>query len=301
MPNSLVHFGVNGFLSKSLIKETDLVLIYFGAIIPDVPWILQRFVGLVYPAINLYDLRLYCVILSSFLFCLIFSAAISQLFKNWKPAFIIFSLGSFLHLVTDSVETKWANGAQFFVPFNWDLYNAGLIWPENEIIYVFTFLGLLFIFVNWRTAIKPEFILVRNLSKIVISIVILIIYFTLPIFFVESAEKADNHYVKTLRNYEKRPGKYFEIDRGNFIHNKYANIYLTSFDEKLKVKNLKLSTDEIMSIRARFITHDEIDIIDYHIHSNRDIISYIGLFLLFILTAFLLFKSTIKMEKNSRR
>lgn len=297
MPNSLVHFGINGFLSKSTFKRADLILIYFGALIPDVPWILQRFVGFFYPAINLYDLRLYCVNLSSFFFCLILSVAISQIFVKWKLALAIFSFGSFLHLIADSIETKWANGVQFFVPVNWDLYNAGWIWPENGIIYVLTILGLIFIVLNWQSTIKSHFMLIRNFPKLFTIGLILLIYFTLPILFINSAEEADNHYVKTLREYQNRPGKYFEVDRGNYIHYEDGVIFLTSFNEKLNVNNLKLTTDEIMSIQARFITCDEIEILEYHIHSNRDIFSYLGIFILIIFTLILFYKKTIRFVK----
>ena len=53
--------------------------------------------------------------------------------------------------------------------------------------------------------------------------------------------------------------------------------------EKLKVKNLGLKTSETMSIRAKFLSKDEIQIIEYHIHFNRDIFSYAGLLIVIIL------------------
>ena len=131
MPNTLAHLGINCILSKSLIKKSDLILIYVGAIIPDVPWILQRIVATLKPSINLYDLRLYSIVSSSLLFSLILSYAISLLFKNCKHVFYIFSIGSFGHLLLDSLETKWGNGVHFFAPINWDLWNFGFFWLSD--------------------------------------------------------------------------------------------------------------------------------------------------------------------------
>lgn len=71
MPNTLVHLGINGLITRTLIKQTDLILIYIGAVIPDIPWIIQRVVLALMQSINTYDLRLYCIILASF-FSLLF-------------------------------------------------------------------------------------------------------------------------------------------------------------------------------------------------------------------------------------
>jgi len=120
-------------------------------------------------------------------------------------------------------------------------------------------------------------------SKLVLVFLCLVLYFSLPIVFLDNAEEADNHFVKTLRDYDHRIGNYFEIDRGNFMNDSKGDRLITPFHEELKVLNLDLPKSETISIRAKFITRDEIQILDYHIHSNRDIYSYIGLLLILIL------------------
>ena len=99
----------------------------------------------------------------------------------------------------------------------------------------------------------------------------------------DNVEAANNHYVKTLRDREHRIGNYFEIDRGNYIDDSKGDRIITTFHEELKVVNLNLQKSEKISIRAKFISRDEIQIIDYHIHSNRDIFSYAGLLIIVIL------------------
>ena len=145
MPNTLAHLGINGFVTRTLIKKADLILIYIGAVIPDIPWILQRLVSALIPNIDAYDLRLYCIILASLFFSIILSAALAYLFSDTKRTFIIFSAGSLIHLLLDSIEIKWANGVHLFAPFSWKLFNAGFFWPENIAIYVITAYGLFYL------------------------------------------------------------------------------------------------------------------------------------------------------------
>lgn len=107
----------------------------------------------------------------------------------------------------------------------------------------------------------------------------------------QNAEDADNHFVKTLRNSNEREAKYFEIDRGKYVDSKDGDTFLTPFDETLLVKNMDLNRSEILSIRAKFISKNEIQIIEYHIHGNRDMYSYAGLFLILIVMLYRIFFS----------
>ncbi len=242
MPNTLVHLGINGIITRALIKQTDLILIYIGAIIPDIPWIIQRAVIALIPSINNYDLRLYCVVLASFFSSIILSSALAFLFNESKKVFIIFTLGSLIHLLLDSIEIKWANGVHLFAPFSWELFNAGLFWPENVPIYILTVFGILYIIFQWKqTLLSPLNLSFKNLPKLVVTFSCLIFYLSLPLIFLDNVEKANNHFVKTLRDYEHRPGNYFEIDRGNYVDNLKGDRFITPFSEELKVANIKSS------------------------------------------------------------
>ena len=284
MPNTLAHLGFIGLITKSLIKRADIILIYIGSVIPDFPWIIQRGVSFLQPNINLYDLRLYSIVLASFFFSLILSFAFANLFKETTRTFIIFSIGSLIHLLLDSFETKWGNGVHLFAPFSWELFNFEFFWPEDIIIYILTGFGLFYIILNWRETISIAPAISTLCQKSILVFVICIMtYFFLPLLFVNSAESADNHFVQTLRNADYRVGKYFESDRGYYIDSPNQDKYITPFKEELKISNLDLNSSENMSLRAKFISKDEIEIIEYHIHHNRDLFSYAGLFLLLLL------------------
>ena len=150
MPNTLAHLGINGLITRTAVKQSDLLLIYLGALIPDIPWIIQRAALALIPALNPYDLRLYCVILASLFFSIILSAALAYLVIDTKRTFMIFNLGSLMHLLLDSIEIKWANGVQLFAPFSWELFNSGFFWPENVSIYFITGFGFIYLIFQWK-------------------------------------------------------------------------------------------------------------------------------------------------------
>jgi hypothetical protein len=282
MPNTLAHIGINGLLTRTFIKQSDLIFIYFGTIIPDIPWIFQRILPLLFSDVNTYDLRLYCIVLASLFSSVILSIAFANIFSDTRRTFLIFSIGSLLHLLIDSIETKWANGVHLFAPFTWQLYNAGFFWPESTLIYSLTAFGILFVLWNWKQALSTSLQFSFKRSKLVFSTLFLLIYLFLPFLFLNSVEAANNHFVKTLREYENRPGKYFEVDRGKYIDNEEGDKFLTSFNEELKIVNLNLSKSENMSIRGEFVSPDAIRILDYHAHANRDLFSYVGLLIILV-------------------
>ena len=78
------------------------------------------------------------------------------------------------------------------------------------------------------------------------------------------------------------PAKLINMDnsKGSIKIGKDADLII--FDEELKVSNLNLASSEVMSIRGKFLAEDSIKVFDYHIHSNRNIYSYLGLALIFI-------------------
>lgn len=285
MPNTLVHIVVNGFLTRNLLGRANLLFIYIGATLPDIPWILQRIISFVLPEINAYDLRLYSIVTSSLAFSLVLALSISFLTSTPKRTFFILMLGAVLHLLLDALETKWGNGVIFFAPVTWKSINFGLFWPENWMIYSLTGAGFIYLVLNWNESItNRQIYFSRNRKLISLSLILIAAYFVLPLTLMENAETANNHYIKTLRETDGRTGNYFEVDRGNLIDQDSNDYFITNFDEELKVSNLNLHSVEKMSIKAKFLSNSEIEIIEYHIHDNRDIYSYLGLSLLTILT-----------------
>ena len=110
MPNTLAHLGVQALVSRTLVRNADLKWVYIGAIIPDLPWILQRVVMMGPAHIDAYDMRLYAITQASLFLCLIISSALAALSTHFGRTFVILGLGSLFHLLLDAFQIKWANG-----------------------------------------------------------------------------------------------------------------------------------------------------------------------------------------------
>ena len=106
MPNTLAHLGIQGLITRGLLRGSDLKWIYVSCIIPDLPWIFQRIVHLAIPRIDPLDLRLYVIVQASLLFSLIFGAALAMFTVNIRRTFTILSMGAMLHLIFDALQTK---------------------------------------------------------------------------------------------------------------------------------------------------------------------------------------------------
>jgi hypothetical protein len=284
MPNTLAHIGVQGITTKSIFKFADLKWIYIGCIIPDFPWIIQRILR-ASNLFNLYDVRDYSIILATFLFCIILSAALSLYSVYSKRVFFILVFSSFFHLMLDPLQIKWANGTHLFAPFSWHLLSFDLFWPESLPTYIITAFGLFYLIFYYKKAVKESSDLVLpDFKKMVLSFSLLLIYFIVPFFMLNLPEQNNNHFVKTLRNYSTREGKYIELDRASYIPGTAGNFLSTFAGEKIKAVNLNLKEKSLISIKGKFITRDEIYVEDYHIHSSfRDDASMVGISLTAIL------------------
>lgn len=297
MPNTLAHIGVHGIVTRLLLKNADAKWIYLGCLVPDIPWILQRVVKVIVPEIDRYDLRLYVVIQSSLIFCLLLNAALASLSARYWKTFFILGLGSLLHLFVDALQTKWANGVQFLVPLNWKLTNFGLFWPESFLTYFLTFFGLVyFIWEWWRNGLKSATFPKLRITRILAGVVILSLYFSIPNFFKNMSMEADNHYLKTLQNTDQRPSKYIEIDRVLYTPGESGGLLHCFSGEEIPVSGILLETPSVVSIRGKFVNNHHIEVQEYHRHSGRlrDYSSYLGIALIGLYWSFVILSSICK-------
>ena len=300
MPNALAHIGVHSVATKVLIKDADIKWIYLGCLVPDIPWIFQRVVRVIVPGIDPYDLRLYVVIQSSFAFCLLLNLAIASLSKRYWKTFSILVFGSFLHLLIDALQTKWANGVQFLVPLNWNLMNFGLFWPEDFPTYFLTLFGLAYFIWAWKkngfaSSMFPKL----GLSRALTGIMILSLYFSIPNFFKNMALEADNHYVETLQNTDQRPGKYVELDRVSYIPGESGGLLSHFGGDAISVNGIPLETPSVVSVRGKFVNNHQLEVQEYHEHRGklRDYNSYLGIILIGLYWSCVIIKSVNRRER----
>ncbi len=280
MPNTLVHIGIQTPLTRIGLKKSPLQWIILGCIIPDLPWIVQRILT---PFTDPLALRLYSVTQASFAYCLLLALALSMLTRNSRQIFLILAGNSLLHLLIDATQNKWGNGANLLVPFSWYSTNFDLFWPEHFSNYIFSGAGLLVLLFLWPRAINDDLLLEKpGITKALLAVTCILLYFTSPILLTTSAYNADVHYSNTLNDKQTRTGKYVEIDRARVnTDTRFLECYI---DKELRVTNLPVIHSGTISIRGHFTDPKTLKLQEYHIHSfPRSFASYVGLLLSLLL------------------
>ena len=283
MPNTLAHIGSHGLLSSTIFKKSDLKWVFIGCILPDVPWIIRRIVLSLKLPISDYDIQLYITVQSSLVFCLLISTAIATFSTNYKRTIIILFVNSFLHLIIDSFQIKWANGVHLFAPYSWRLVRFDYFWPDTSLVLIFTIIGFIFmIFVCFKS---PVYVYDLRLPKKKFLLILLIsssLYLGMPLFLLEQPEAANNHFTKTLKEVELRQDRYLEFDRRP-IYEKNKNCTIRSFaNEEIVVRGVRNECKGNVSVRGVFIDRKTIEVIEIHRHWGiiRDVFSYLGLLLI---------------------
>jgi hypothetical protein len=284
MPNLLAHIGAQGILTRGILKRADAKWVLLGCLIPDLPWILQRIVRGIGLDADLYDLRLYAITQASFAGCLILCGALAALAAAPGRVFLILALNSFLHLLLDAMQTKWANGVHFVAPLSWRLVNFELFWPESLPSVLLTVLGLFTVVWLWRT--RPEGAAARSSRgrrRLLIPASLFLAYGGLPLLFLHGPETADNHFVRTLREVERRPGREVEFDRNRCLVQGEDTVLQTFAGEQLLVAGNQTPAPGTVSLRARFRDRHTIEVLELHAHAAllRDAASVAGLAVVF--------------------
>ncbi len=293
MPNSLVHFVVQGVASKAVFRGVDMKWVFLGCILPDIPWIIQRLARIMLPQIDPYTLRLYVIVQASLVFCLVLSAAFAMLSRKPKIVFAILAINSFFHLLLDALEIKLGAGVHFFAPFTWELLTFGLVWPEHIIVTLLTVGGFIYIaYFMFKSAGNPiglSIFLTRNIS---LSLIFLAVYFTMPFALVDGPEKYDNHFVKTLQEKEKRVGKEVLLERALYIPHASGGAVRTFAGEELNLTGQLPLKPGAVSIRGMFVDQGTIQVIELHENHGkfRDMASYTAMLLFVMLWALSLFR-----------
>jgi hypothetical protein len=279
MPNTLVHIGIHLPLTRGILRRSDPKWILLGCAIPDLPWILQRVVRAALPGVDPLDLRLYATAQASLFFCLILSAAAAFLSRHPVRTFAVLASGSALHLFLDALEIKWGNGVHFFAPLSWRMIQFGFFRPESPVVSGFTLLGLGMLgtlgFRKWptpsdRRKSKPGPTSGRIAGALLAG------YFLLPLPLLSGPERADNHFVGTLRNPDERTGKPIALDRTRWRPGEGFRIFA---GEVLVAEGMDGVPAGTVSVRGRFVAPDRIWVLDLRRHPSglREAASYVGL------------------------
>lgn len=300
MPNTLVHLGVQSVSTKALFRGADFKWIALGCIIPDIPWIIKRFIIVSGIGVDQYDLTQYASVQASLLFCIVLSGSIAILCARPQRIFLLLGVNAFVHLLLDAMQIKWANGVHFFAPYSWKMTRFDLLWPEHLIIYILTALGFLtlayFGVRDWKQQVVFRLRPVQN----IIAVLLLSLYLILPFWLRSGPDSADNHFVVTLKNVKERSGKYVELDRSRY-RSSDSTVEIFS-GERVAVTGKLPSRDTLLSLKGRFTDSGTIQVTAFHSHSRlRDMSSIIALLGILLVWMMAMFKNRIVLEKNEQR
>lgn len=278
MPNTLVHIAIQAPLSRRIFRKGEIPWILVGAIIPDIPWILQRLAFAVKLA-DPYQLRLYFTVQASLFFCVILCAGIATFSRNSLRIFYLLVFNVTAHLLLDALQIKWGNGVHLFAPFSWQLTSYNMLWPEHILGYCLAAFAIIYLAVNHKTLVREGLnIKLPRGKKIVLAALALFVYLALPFVFMDGLQQSNSSYILTLIENDQRTGKHIELDR----------VYYSAQDRKITVftgESFTISGNTPMasgtvSLRGKFTTPHIINSDAFHLHNGyRNKASYLGLLL----------------------
>ncbi len=280
MPNTLAHVGVQTVLTRSLLKDADIKWIYLGCVIPDLPWIVKRFILLAHPSIEQLWLQAYLLLQATLLFSLLLSAALACLSARKLQTFLILASCSLVHLLLDATQTKWGNGADLWIPFDWQMLNFGWYWPEHWFSYVMTLWGLAVMIFYWRESTSRAPDIVLNWSNTMACLILLGSYCLLPLVLIDQARQQDSHYNGTLYS-DDRTGKAIAFDRKTVKRGEHGEWLVDLYGEWVALDGVVGDDLQIVSVQGRFSQQNRIAVSDYRVHPGllRNYLSLVGLFL----------------------
>lgn len=277
MPNTLAHLGIQGLATHSWLRAADPRWIFLGAIIPDVPWIANRLVPILVPWVDPLELRLYAIAQASLLCSLLVCGAIAMLARSPGISFALLAFNALLHLLLDALQTKWGNGVHILAPFSWHTWNVGLFWPESLPTYLLTALGLgygLWALARPRRDWPLRWPAPRQLA---ISAALLCAYVLVPLALRSGPERADSHYVRTLRSPDPA-GRPVQLDRVWLRSDERGDWLLLDTGQIAAVGQLPGRSARV-SVRGRLRDATALEVDAIHVHEGwpRDLASYLGL------------------------
>lgn len=280
MPNTLVHFGLQGAISKAFAKQIDIRWVFLGCLIPDLPWILRRIV-IAFDIVDPYQLGAYSTIQASLAFCLILALAISQLAIRPLAIFAVLGANSLLHLLLDATQIKLGNGVLLFAPLTWKQFTLGWFWPNSTFGYAFTAVGLTLVI--WLMLINRTRISISTQPKyrVFLAFVFLSAYLLLPVTLRSGPLESGNSSLGVLHATEERQGNSIELDRVPYRKKPNGNAVVTFTGEHIWVRGPNLPSDAYVSLRGIFVDSSTIEVEILHVDSARfrDAASYLGLIL----------------------
>lgn len=155
--------------------------------------------------------------------------------------------------------------------------------------YGLTTLGVLYIVWHGRASIRQRLNLIRLGGVRLAGIVVLLaVYFTIPLFLLHGPIEADAHSLKALRTSVEQVGDRVALDRAQYVETPDGpRLKYYGGRVQMQAEGLDVQPPSTVSVRGVLTGADTIRVTDHHLHAGRlrDYPSYLGLaFIAFVWT-----------------
>ncbi len=286
MPNTLVHFAVQGAASRGLWRQLDPRWIYLGCLLPDIPWILRRLVVAFGLPVDPFDLRLYTMAQASLAGTLLLCGVLAVVAAAPRLAFPVLGLNALFHLLIDACEVKWGNGVHLLAPFSWTMTSFGLVSGEGAQLLLLSVAGALLVTWELLRSRRTSLGLVLRPRRLAVAAALLVAYLLAPLPFLGAIERSDSYSVGTLRVRVERPGRQIGVDRTDFERTAGGGRLELWTGESVRTTGAGPDRDARVSLYGTFLEPDLLRIDRFVEHRRqRDWPSYLALGLLALLWA----------------
>jgi hypothetical protein len=281
VPNTLVHFAVQGAFTRALVRFADPRFVLLGCLLPDLPWILRRaIVGFGLP-VDTFDLRLYTMGLASLSITLLLASAVAALTDAPRRVFVVLGVNALLHLLLDATEMKFGNGVHLWAPFSWRMTSFDLLPGESPVYLALTLAGALVAAWVVLRAGGMSVGLARRPGSVAAALAFGSAYLLAPLPFLGAIEASGSYSVKTLRERDARSGRSIGLDRTGFVATPAGGFVQLWTGERVRATGSLPAHDATVSLYGTFLEPDVLRVDRLEVHrGRRDWPSYLGLALL---------------------
>jgi hypothetical protein len=281
VPNTLVHFAVQGAASRGVWRALDPRWIYLGCLLPDIPWILRRaVVGFGIP-VDVFDLRLYTMAQASLAGTLLLCAALALLTAAPRLVLAVLGTNALLHLLLDATELKFGNGVHLWAPFSWRMTSFEVLPGESPVYLVLAIAGALLVLWELTRRRNASLGFVLSPRRLGAAGALLVAYLAFPLPFLGAVEASGSYSVKVLREVDARPGRTVSLDRTALLATPAGGFVQLWTGERIRARGDVPEHDAVVSLHGTFLAPDVLRIDRLFEHrQNRDWPSYVALVLL---------------------
>lgn len=168
MPDLVTHFGTSYLAFRPFPWRVDPRLLFLGALLPDIPWILAR----VLRPMSLDPIALYAFLVpfSTPLVVIFLAGLIALLHERRIRCFLTVVIAGLLHIGLDTLQTRPVDGPILFYPFSYRQFSLQWFWPEDAVSYIAVAGSAIVIVIAMRDPIPPMGFRFKNVGTVLASV-----------------------------------------------------------------------------------------------------------------------------------